>query len=190
LTFCHVFSLSAPPWTIILSDSFDPFTDRKSRDIRNRLSDAMMQAVDAPNRDRFEFAIAELLEQDPVPSHQSYVNDRLRQYRLAFAEIKSRGLTDKFSQALVLWNHGLFFEAHERLETVWQESSGEYREALKGLIQAAGAFLHMAHGHLGSANRLAAKARNLLEKRGHLLPIDVMELVGALEGDHMKAPRL
>jgi uncharacterized protein len=176
-------------WTAIVSDRFDPFTDRTSRDIRNRLSGAFMHAIDAEDSDLFESAIAELLDQNPAPSHGSYLTDRLRHYREAFAEIESRGLTDKLSQALVLWNHGLFFETHERLEIIWQESTGNHREAVKGLIQAAGAFMHMEQGRLSSANRLATKARDLLIKHGHLLPIDAAELVGVLEEGLKEAPK-
>jgi uncharacterized protein len=173
-----------------LSDRFDPFTDRTSRDIRNRLSQSLMHAFDAADSDLFESAIAELFDQNPVPSHESYLSDRLRRYREAFAEIEFRRLTDKLSQALVLWNHGLFFEAHARLEKAWQDSSGEYREAIKGLIQAARVFMHLGQGRLISANRLAAKAKKLLEKHGGLLPVDVTELLKALDEGHHEAPRM
>jgi hypothetical protein len=176
--------------TAIVSDHFDPFADKTSRDIRNRLSQSLMHALDATCPDRFKSVISELLDQNPVPAYQSYMSDRLLRYREAFEEIESRGLTDKFSQALVLWNHRLFFEAHERIEAVWQESSGNYREAVKGLIQAAGVFLHAEQGRLSSAERLRAKARGLLAKHGHLLPFDVAELLSALEGGHHRAPKL
>ncbi len=176
-----------------MSDRFDPFTDRKSREIRNRLSAAFMHAIDIGDPALFESVIFDLLNQDSVDSvasHQSYVNDRARRYREAFAEIESRELSDQLAQALVLWNHGLFFEAHERLEAVWKESSGDHRDALKGLIQAAGVFMHMEYGRQNSANRLASKARNLLIKHGNLLPIDVAELVDVLKEGLTQAPKL
>jgi uncharacterized protein len=91
-----------------LGDRFDPFTDRTSRDIRNRLSQSLMYAIDAANSEFFESAIAELFDQNPVPSHESYLTDRLRRYREAFPEIQSRGLTDKFSHALA-WISTLVF---------------------------------------------------------------------------------
>jgi hypothetical protein len=37
---------------------------------------------------------------------------------------------------------------------VWQESSGERRAALNGLIQAAGIFMHMEQGRTSLADRL------------------------------------
>jgi hypothetical protein len=183
--------LTKPPLrAAIVSDRFDPFTDRTAREIRNRLSNVLMRALDPPRSDLFESVISELLDQDPVPAYRSYLDDRLLSYREAFKEIEFRGLTDKFSQALVLWNHGLFFEVHERLETIWRKSSGEYREALKGLIQAAGVFLHIELGRLDSAKRLGVKAKELLEKHGHLFPIEVAELVSALDEGRTKAPKL
>lgn len=152
-----------------MSDRFDPFSDRKSRDIRNRLSDIFLNAIDAADPDLFASVIAEFLDQDPVASHQAYLNDRLRRYREAFAEIEGRKLTDRFYQSLVLWNHGLFFEAHERLEVVWKESSGEYSRALKGLIPAAGVFMYLEYGRHDSANRLASKARDI-----PVAPVDLL----------------
>lgn len=68
----------------MLSDRFDPFSDRTSRDIRNRLSDALMHAIDAANPDLFESAIAELLDQNSVLAYQSYLSGRLSRYREAF----------------------------------------------------------------------------------------------------------
>jgi hypothetical protein len=166
---------------------FDPFTDRSSREIRNRLSGSLMHALDEQKSDPFESVASELLALNLLPAYRSYVDDRLLRYRESLREITSQGLTDKFFQALVLWNHGLFFEAHERLETVWRESSGERRAALKGLIQAAGVFMHMEQGRTGSANRLSAKAGDLLEKHGHVLPIDVADLLKSLKEGHDRA---
>ena len=51
-----------------MSDRFDPFTDRTSREIRNRLSNALMRALDPLRSDLFESVISELLDQDPVPT--------------------------------------------------------------------------------------------------------------------------
>ncbi len=170
---------------------FDPFTERKSREIRNRLSDSLMQSLDELRPDLFESVASVLMAENPLPVYRSYVDDRLLRYRESLDEIAARGLSDKFFQALVLWmNQGLFFEAHERLETVWRESSGELRAALKGLIQAAGVFVHMEQGRTDSAGRLSAKARDLLEKHGHLLPIDGAELLKSLKEGHHRAPRL
>ncbi len=182
--------LELPARAAILNDRFDPFTDRQSREIRNRLSDALMHALDTLRSELFESLISELLHQHPLPAYQFYLQDRLLHYRECFAEIQAQGLADKFAQALLLWNRGLFFEAHERLEAVWRQSSGEHKEALKGLIQAAGVFVHMQQGRKDSARRLAMRAKKLLEKHGHLLLTDMAELVTALEEGRTQAPKL
>lgn len=169
---------------------FDPFNDRKSREVRNTLSRSFMDALDEGRTEAFESAASALMARNPHPAYRSYVEDRLRRYRQSLAEITAKRLSDPFFQALVLWNHGLFFEAHERLEAVWRHSSGQYGAALKGLIQAAGVFMHREQGRTNSAERLSAKAGDLIEKHGHLLPVDLRELRRALRTDGAKAPRL
>lgn len=149
-----------------------------------------MHALDVLKSVSFASVASELMGQNPVPAYRSYVEDRLLRYRESLSEIRAPGLTDKFFRALVLWNHGLFFEALERPETVWRESSGERKAALKGLIQAAGVFVHVEQGRTSSADRLSAEARDLLEKHGHLLPIDAAELLKSLKEGHHRAPGL
>jgi uncharacterized protein len=62
------------------------------------------------------------------------------------------------------FNQGLFFEAHEVLEKVWlpqrNESNGRF---YKGLIQLAGAFVHLQKGRLRPARALLELARSNLE---------------------------
>lgn len=170
--------------------AFDPFTSRRARDLRNALSHSLMRALDSANPGLYESAVLDLLARHETPVHRSYARDRLRRYRDAYSGIRSLGLDDPFAQALVLWDHGLFFEAHERWETVWQRSSGERREALKGLILAAGVWMQGEQGRVSAAKRLAAKARALLERHGHVLPIDATELLRALDDGRLQAPKL
>jgi predicted metal-dependent hydrolase len=65
------------------------------------------------------------------------------------------------------FNQGLFFEAHEVLEKVWlpqrNESNGRF---YKGLIQLAGAFVHLQKGRLRPAGALLELARANLEGYG------------------------
>ena len=70
------------------------------------------------------------------------------------------------ARAAILWRHGLYFEAHEVLEPHWQAASGDEREGLKGLIQAAGVYVHREAGHGESAMGLARKAVGRLRKYG------------------------
>lgn len=63
------------------------------------------------------------------------------------------------------FNQGLYFEAHEVLEEIWlpqrKEADGLF---LKGLIQLAGAFVHLQKGRNGPAGALLELARTNLER--------------------------
>jgi predicted metal-dependent hydrolase len=63
------------------------------------------------------------------------------------------------------FNKGLFFEAHDVLEELWlprrKESIGSF---YKGLIQLAGAFVHLQKGRLRPAGALFKLARANLER--------------------------
>jgi predicted metal-dependent hydrolase len=65
------------------------------------------------------------------------------------------------------FNRGLFFEAHEVLEKLWlprrKESNGPF---YKGLIQLAGAFVHLQKGRLGPTAALFKLAHANLERYG------------------------
>jgi predicted metal-dependent hydrolase len=65
------------------------------------------------------------------------------------------------------FNRGLFFEAHEVLEKIWlpqrNKSNGLF---YKGLIQLAGAFVHLQKGRLRPAGALFDLARANLERYG------------------------
>jgi hypothetical protein len=59
----------------------------------------------------------------------------------------------------------LYFEVHELLEPHWQAASGEAREALQGLIQAAVGWQHLANGNRAGARALLADGRARLRGR-------------------------
>lgn len=61
------------------------------------------------------------------------------------------------------FNSGRFFEAHEHLEEVWQYESGEVRNAYKGLIQIAAAFVHLSRANHFGSERLLRTALGYLE---------------------------
>jgi predicted metal-dependent hydrolase len=66
-----------------------------------------------------------------------------------------------------LFNRGLFYEAHDVLENLWlprrKESDGDF---YKGLIQLAGAFVHLQKGRLKPAAALYKLADANLRKYG------------------------
>ncbi len=65
--------------------------------------------------------------------------------------------------AAVLFNAGLFFEVHERLEEPWRAATGRTKTLLQGLLQIAVAFHHHAAGNERSAARLLAAGRTKIE---------------------------
>lgn len=171
---------------------FDPFVSRKARDIRNDLSEVIILSLDNDDAEPFRGAGEELLASDLAPVQRDYVRDRLKRYEQAFAAVQQRRLGDTFSQGIELWNKKLFFEAHERWETTWQKATGEKRLAIKGLIKAAGVYVHLEQGHAQAAKTLAGKALALLQEHGWTLSslLDLRELLERLETQHPVPPQL
>lgn len=63
------------------------------------------------------------------------------------------------------FNDGLYYEAHDVLEEMWLPSRGQEADHFyKGLIQLAGAFVHLQKNRLGPSNALFNLARANLEK--------------------------
>ena len=64
-----------------------------------------------------------------------------------------------FDRAVVLFNAGAFYEAHEDWEELWHHAEGAHRLWLQGLIQYAAAFVHYSRGfHASGYSRLMAQA--------------------------------
>jgi hypothetical protein len=72
---------------------------------------------------------------------------RLIQYGAALAEWQpdatAPALPTAVRKGVLLFNHHLFFEVHEVLETQWRKEKGEERRFLQGLIQVAVACYHV-----------------------------------------------
>ena len=137
---------------------FDPYSDRKSRDIRNRLSSALVEELRGPATNALSTAVGECKRMADAPVYRSYIEDRSALFQHALQQIRRDGLTDPRHQAVCLWNLGLFFEMHELLETIWQKSREPERTGLKGWIQAAGAYVHAGRGKMEAAQGLAKRA--------------------------------
>jgi hypothetical protein len=172
--------------------AFDPFGSRLARDIRNGMSSALVESLTNGDADFVEKAARRWLGAELPPACRFYVQDRLARYRAAVEKIRRQGAPDRLRQAILLWNEGLIFETHEVLEAAWLTAAGGRREALKGLIQAAGAFVHAAHGNRPAARGLALRARSHLQKHGrHLTAIsNLEELMRALGDPGPVPPRL
>jgi uncharacterized protein len=142
---------------------FDPFTDRRARDIRNTLSSALVAELGG-EPDAVDTRVHDWLGQVTAPLYRDFILDRQLRYRQIVNCIRSAGIDDPRRQAVLLWNAGLFFELHELLETIWLKVPQPERSALKGLIQAAGAYVHQQRGKTDAACRLADKARMNLRR--------------------------
>jgi hypothetical protein len=74
-----------------------------------------------------------------------------------------------------------YYEAHEVLEVLWLRTSGGDRDFFKGLIQVAGAFVHLRKQserplHATDSTRLRPAARLFLRGREHLSPYGPVHL--------------
>ncbi|MGD8344105.1 MAG: DUF309 domain-containing protein [Desulfobacterales bacterium] len=154
---------------MISSEKFDPFTDRTARDIRNTLSEAFVAALGTKNPDVYLNTARQWLKQNLSSLHAAYIDDRLLRYEQVFNVSAADDITDPLQQALIIWNHGLFFEFHDHLEAIWKSASGDKRQALKGLIKAAGVYIHLEQDHQQAAQSLASKAYALLKQYRHCL---------------------
>jgi uncharacterized protein len=148
---------------------FDPFRDRMSRDIRNSLTSAFVSEITGKDPG----AVCEItkfwLSITLKPVYLNYIEEMKSRYAQALEMIHGTGCADIRLQAVLLWNSGLFFEMHELLEMLFTKTAGLERIALKGLIQAAGVYVHANRANQTAAKGLALRARNhLMAGKKHL----------------------
>jgi hypothetical protein len=78
--------------------------------------------------------------------------------------LRGRDLDARYLGYFECFNRGLFYEAHDVLEDLWlEERKGPDGPFYKGLIQLAGAFVHLQKGRLRPAAALFDLARANLE---------------------------
>ena len=173
-------------------NQFDPFTDRLSRDIRNTLSRAMVRALQQGDPDYFMNRCRAWLRQNLPDTHRTYVANRQRVFEHLFQLSRTGQDIGPLSLAAALWNAGLFFEVHEVVEDVWHTATGPRRQALKGLVQAAGSYVHHEAGRTAAAVRLGRKAAANLHSSATALGkiSNTEELIRHLEKGGSQAPRL
>lgn len=145
------------------SNRFDPFNNRLSRDIRNTLSEAIVEALNRVDRSPYRNTAAQWLANELDDVYVDYIQDRLKRYDQVFEDVDQNHIINPRYQALLLWNQSLFFEVHEQLEQLWHKTTGDERETLKGLIQAAGVYIHLKYNHLRAAEKLAIKSAERLQ---------------------------
>ena len=174
--------------------NFDPFNSRLCRNIRNELSESLIKAVH--NRDIGpSIAVAEkYVSQRAEPFITRYITNRITCYKTVLNQIRSADIKrhDTFIIALLLWDQELFFEFHEWLEKKWRGSKGIDKMILQALIRAAGAYIHMEHGRIAGARKMASKAAASLTRYKRFVPpfLNVELLVSKLKALDAAPPKL
>jgi hypothetical protein len=94
--------------------------------------------------------------------------------------------------ALLLWDQKLFFEFHEWLEQKWHNSQGTEKIIFQALIRAAGTYIHLEHGKIAGARKMASRAVTNLIRYKESIPIffNVELLVAKLKALDPVPPKL
>ncbi len=162
-------------------EKFDPFNDRRARDIRNQLSGLFLRCLPAGDMAPLEEWCRNLGAEGV---YRRYLSDRLGRYSILFEELERQAVGEDFLEIFRrMWNKRLFFESHEYLEHHWQQAKGPLRRALQGLIQAAGYYIHLERGAPAAAARIGRKALAHLKENSEVLPawLDIGPLVDAID---------
>jgi hypothetical protein len=169
---------------------FDPFANREDRQIRNQLSSALIASIRERNPVYQDMADP-LSARHPNGRCREYVRDRINRYDRVWGHLIQNGFQDIPSLFRWVWNQGLFFECHDLLERDWRTHPGNLRKAIKGLIQAAGAYEHMIYGRTRPAERLAGKALDTIADVIELIApyIEPETLMAGLKALNQRPPR-
>ena len=85
-----------------MTQAFNPFTDRLSRDIRNELSESLPEAI-AMGSVEPPLAVAEHFLAGSIPqAHQHYISSRLHKYETALALLPAN-IDDCLAIGVILW---------------------------------------------------------------------------------------
>lgn len=122
--------------------------------IRNHVAETILAALhDEAARDHLR-----TLARDRSGAHAGEVSERAAR---ALRAIGDRALDPSepdlplaLDQSAILFEAGLYFEVHERLEPLWLRASGVEREVVQGLIQVAVGLHHLGNGNLAGARAL------------------------------------
>lgn len=169
---------------------FNPFEDRLSRDIRNDLSETIIEVLDSGSLAAAEQAASDYRLQGLGHVYVDYIEQRLKRYSRALKMLPDGA--PLLSRAAVLWDLRLFFEVHEILEPAWMTADGDGKRLLQALIRAAGVYINLELGYSRRAAKIAGKALPVLQElRSDLASeIDIDQLIEALENLSERAPRI
>jgi hypothetical protein len=158
---------------------FDPFESRLCRNIRNELSESLIEAIHSGDIG-LSYAIAEKYMSVSIePFIKSYINNRIMRYKAIFTQIQTANIQihETYIIALLLWDQELFFEVHEWLEKKWRNSQGAEKIILQALIRAAGTYMHLECGRHMGAKKMASKAVASLSRYKESIPVFNVELL-------------
>ncbi len=169
---------------------FNPFEDRLSRDIRNDLSETIIEVLDDHSIEAAENMASSYRQQNLERVYNDYIDQRLDRYSRALAALKPGD--SLLHQAAVLWDLQLFFEVHEILEPAWIAADGSEKRRLQALIRSAGVYINLELGYEQRAAKIAAKTIPVLEESSAELAsrIRVDELLTALQLLSRTPPRI
>lgn len=172
------------------NDTFNPFEDRFSRDMRNAMSSALAKAIETGDTKTLHQIVEEYRNQQLAPCYQNYLEDRYHRFQEALQDIEIK--QSPIEQAVILWNQGLFFEVHEVLEHAWYDAESNYKLTLQALIRAAGTYVKLECGYTAPAQKIANKSWPVLEENREFLEqfFDPTPLIAALKKPQLDAPKL
>ena len=171
---------------------FEPFQDRLSRDIRNELSETIIDVLGQGDIAPAQIVAKGYLDCNLAVCYVDYIKNRLDAYGQAIALVKEKNINDPLQQGLVLWDLGLFFEVHEVLEHAWLKADGPEKLILQAMIRAAGAYLKQEFGYLDAAAKMAERATKALDENWAALPtcLNGDRLVEGLRSLDQEPPKL
>jgi len=142
--------------------------------------------------------MATLAEQ--FPSEEEEVTEKLQRYVGALEEWRAApqyaaslcaARDTALRKAALLFNHHLFFEVHEVLETQWRVEHDPPRLFLQGLIQVAVAFHHLERRNFrGAVSLLHDGLEKIMPYRPAFLGVELQEFVARLIACHEELQRL
>jgi len=170
---------------------FNPFEDRLSRNIRNDLSESLLDVLKTRSAKPAQRVAETYLRQNLSPIYRAYIKDRLDRYDQALHALPS-GKTNCLRQASTLWDGELFFEVHEILEPEWIDAQGDRKLLLQALIRAAGVYIYLELGYRDRAKKISHKAIPVLRqfKDDLLKYLEANRLISALEELTDTPPRI
>jgi predicted metal-dependent hydrolase len=139
--------------------------------LRNRLAEVVIAAVEDDRARRTLSEVAERPERWLGADETQWaplLAARARRASEALADappLRRDDVEAALAAARRLFDAGLFFEVHEVLEPLWAAASGETRDTLQGVIQAAVGWQHLANGNVAGARALLTDGAARLHRR-------------------------